>query len=180
MIDQTLPSARRSALLLFVLTAAATRLVPHPPNFTAVPAMALCSGAWFGRRWLAFAAPLLAMLVSDVALCAFVYGWQALAVVAPMYVAVAVTVAIGFRAARSLRSMLLGTVGATLAFFVITNACVWLFGDLYPPTAAGLLACYLAAVPFARNMLLSTLLYGVSLYWLGRWAERRWPRPVRA
>ena len=55
-------------LLSAIVAAAALRLVPHPPNFTPIGAMALFSGAYLGRRGLAFAAPLGALLLSDLVL----------------------------------------------------------------------------------------------------------------
>src|SRR3954463_13500030 len=57
--------SRLLALLSAILGAAALRLIPHPPNFTPIGAMALFSGAYLGRRWLAFAAPLGALMLSD-------------------------------------------------------------------------------------------------------------------
>ena len=41
---------RLLALLSAIVAAAALRLVPHPPNFTPIGAMALFSGAYLGRR----------------------------------------------------------------------------------------------------------------------------------
>jgi hypothetical protein len=35
---------------------------------------------------------------------------------------------------------------------------------LYPMTAAGLVACYVAALPFFRNTLTSTVVYSVALF----------------
>ena len=71
--------ARLLALLSAILAAAALRLVPHPPNFTPIGAMALFSGAYLGRRGLAFVAPIAALLLSDLVLgfyhgMATVYG----------------------------------------------------------------------------------------------------------
>ena len=60
--------SRILALLSAILLAAALRLVPHPPNFTPIGAMALFSGAYLGRRGLAFVAPLAALLLSDAVL----------------------------------------------------------------------------------------------------------------
>ena len=60
--------ARLITLLSAIAAAAALRLVPHPPNFSPIDAMALFSGAYLGRRWLAFAAPLAALLLSDAVL----------------------------------------------------------------------------------------------------------------
>src|SRR5579885_1648837 len=33
-------------------------------------------------------------------------------------------------------------------FFLVTNFAVWWLGDTYPPTMSGLMACYIAAIPF--------------------------------
>ena len=51
-----------------VLAAAACRLLPHPPNFAPVTAMALFAGATLADRRLALVVPLAAMLTSDLAL----------------------------------------------------------------------------------------------------------------
>ena len=48
--------------------AALSRLLPLPPNFAPIEAMALFGGAYFARRHLAFLVPLLALLASDLAL----------------------------------------------------------------------------------------------------------------
>ncbi len=58
--------------------------------------------------------------------------------------------------------------GAALAgsvqFFIITNFGVWLVSDLYPKTAAGLVNCYVAAIPFFRNMLVGNAFYTLVLF----------------
>ena len=56
-----------------VAIAAITRLMPHPPNFTAVASLALFGGAYFSNRKLAFIIPFVAMFLSDVLLITFVY-----------------------------------------------------------------------------------------------------------
>ena len=50
--------------VLLVLLGALSRLLPHPPNFVALGALALYSGARLPRRW-AWAVPLAAMALSD-------------------------------------------------------------------------------------------------------------------
>src|SRR5713101_898164 len=57
-----------------VFGAAALRLLPHPPNFAPIAAIALFGGAHFERKRWAFAVPLAAMLASDTVLEAL-YGW---------------------------------------------------------------------------------------------------------
>ena len=53
-------------LLGMILLAAASRLIPHPPNFAPITATALFGGAYFSDKRLAFVVPLTAMFLSDV------------------------------------------------------------------------------------------------------------------
>ena len=59
---------RLTTLVMLIAAAAATRLIPHPPNLTSVTALALFGGAYFSNRWQAFLVPLIALVVSDVML----------------------------------------------------------------------------------------------------------------
>src|SRR5438270_11438773 len=108
--------SRILALLSAIAAAAALRLVPHPPNFTPIGAMALFSGAYLGRRALAFAAPLGSLLLSDLVL-GFYHG------MATVYSATALVVLIGWFGLRRVSPMRVGV--AALAswtlFFLIAN-----------------------------------------------------------
>jgi hypothetical protein len=161
---------RLLAVLSAILLAAALRLVPHPPNFTPIAAMALFGGAMFGRRWLAFVAPLGALLLSDLALGFY----PELAVV---YLSTGATVAIGW--ALTKRRTALGVAAAALAssllFFAVTNLGVWLVMDYYPKTLAGLAACYVAAIPFFQNTRAGDLFFSALLFGGFALAERRVP-----
>lgn len=154
---------RLLALLCAILVAALLRLVPHPPNFTPIGAMALFSGAYLGRRWLAFAAPLGALLLSDLIL-GFYPG------VAFVYAATALAVLIGWTLTqrRSVAGVASAAVASALLFFVITNVGMWLFSGFYPVTQAGLVACFVAAIPFFQNSLAGDLLFSALLF--GGWA----------
>ena len=52
---------------------------------------------------------------------------------------------------------------------------MWLLSDLYPRTMEGLVACYVAAIPFFRNTLVGDLLYAGALFGGFALAERRFP-----
>lgn len=162
---------RLLALLLAIAAAAMLRLVPHPPNFTPIGAMALFSGAYLGRRWLAFAAPLGALLISDLVLgfypgVGFVYAATALAVVVGWVVAARRTpLAVGGAALAS-----------SVLFFIITNIGMWLFSGFYPLTADGLAACFVAAIPFFQNSLAGDLVFSAILF--GGWALAERSLPV--
>ena len=57
-----------------ILLAAMSRLFPHIPNFTPIAAMALFGGVYFSDKRLAFIIPLIAMLLSDIAI-QLLFGW---------------------------------------------------------------------------------------------------------
>jgi len=163
--------ARLTAILVAIVLAAALRLVPHPPNFSPVGAIALFGGAYFGRRALAFAAPLGALLLSDAIL-----GFHS--AMAFVYAGVALIVLVGW-AVRS-RLTPLRIAGAALAssllFFALTNFGVWLIDGMYPQTLAGLVACYVAAIPFFQNTIAGDLFYSALLF--GGFALAEWQLPM--
>ena len=154
-------------LLGIILSAASMRLVPHPPNFTPIAAMALFGGVHFTNKRTALLVPLTAMYLSDLALGFFLYdfGWFH-GFMSFVYASFVVTVCLGFLIRRRLTLLAVG--GAALMgsvlFFFITNFGVWLVGSLYPKTLAGLFSCYVAAIPFFRNTLVGDALYTLVLF----------------
>lgn len=151
--------ARLAAILIAIFAAALFRLVPHPPNFTPIAAMALFGGACLGRRWLAFAAPLGALLLSDMVLGFYPE-------LAFVYLSTAATVLIGWALAKRITALGVGAaaLAGSLLFFAVTNFGVWLVMDYYPKTLAGLAACYVAAVPFFQNTLAGDLFFAAILF----------------
>jgi len=164
------------SLVLMVFVMALTRLLPHPPNFTPLIASALFGGAYCNRRFLAFAIPIGAMFVSDVGLEILTgYGFHRLMFV--VYGSIALIVAMGFVLRRhlSVRWIAGMTVGASLLFFISTNFFVWLMSGLYPKTFDGLMACYVAALPFFGRSILGDLFYAGIMFGGWAFAESRWP-----
>ena len=64
-----------------------------------------------------------------------------------------------------------GAAGSATSFFLLSNFVVWM-GKMYPHTAAGLGACYVAALPFYRNDLVSTGIVAGVLFGLPVLAAR--------
>jgi len=147
-------------VLVLIVLAAASRLLPHPPNFAPVAAIGLFAGAMSGQRtaWLvAFAA-----LIASDAVLGFYHPvsmfWN--------YLAFATCLVLGSSLLARGRSF--GrTAGAVLAsavtFFVLSNFGMWASG-YYPRTWAGLVECYVAALPFFRNTLASDVVYSAALF----------------
>jgi len=153
-------NARILTLLTAILAAAALRLVPHPPNFTPIGAMALFSGAYLGRRGaVALVAPLGALFLSDLVL-GFYRGMPT------VYFSVALIVIIGWLALRRVSPIRVGgaAIASSVLFFVLTNFGMWLSSGFYPRTLAGLEACYIAAIPFFQNTVAGDLFYAAILF----------------
>src|SRR3954447_8849022 len=136
----TVNNSRLVALLSAILAAAVLRLVPHPPNFTPIGAMALFSAAYLGRRGIAFAAPIGAMLLSDAVLGFYSGFWVA-------YLAIGLIVLIGWVALSRVSPLRVGAaaVASSVTFFLVSNFGTWALSGMYAHTATGLTACYVAA-----------------------------------
>ena len=136
-------------------------------NFTAIGAISLFAGYFFRPRIAAFLVPLAVMIVSNLCL----KNYNNFAQMGIVYVALLLPVAFGLLLRRNLKawSVLTGALATSVTFYVITNFAEWAFYDLYPHTAAGLTAGYVAALPFFRNTVLSDLLFSgliFGAYWL--------------
>ena len=156
---------------LLVLVGVASRylMVSHVAwlNFTAVGGSLIYFGA--RRPWREMSAPLALFMLSDFCLTTYTYhypfhwqdygttwAWYLMAMVLGRILLCAKTTII-----RGAAAALLGPT----SFFIVSNFSVWAGGfNAYPHTLAGLVTCYVAAIPFYRNDLISTSLFlGVVL-----------------
>jgi hypothetical protein len=163
-------------IISLVLIAAATRLLPHPPNFVPVGAMALFGASALPKKWLAFLLPLAAYYLSDLVLNNVFYAeyfdgfyWGANVWI---YGGVALMVLFGMGVLRN-ASFSWGrvggaAVGATFIFFLMSNFGVWIGGMMYPKTMTGLVACFAAGLPFLVNSLLANLIFSGALFGAAR------------
>jgi hypothetical protein len=153
-----------------IALAAALRIAPHPWNFTPVGAMALFSGAVIKNRRLAFVVPLLALFLGDIFI-----GFHKLMPI--VYASFLLSVAIGFwlRDRRTAGRISAATLLGAIQFFLVTNFAVWAFGLTYPRTSAGLVACYVAGIPFFWNTLAGDAVYAVLFFGTFALAERLFP-----
>ena len=137
------------------------RLAPHAPNVTPIAASAVFAGMVLRSRALALAVPIAALLLSDLVVGA--YDWRIMGVV---YAALALP-ALAARWGRARPVVVLAplVLSSSLLFFATTNFAVWAFSGMYAHDLAGLIQCYVAALPFlwntvAGDALWTTLLFG--------------------
>lgn len=143
----------------WVIVAVLSRVVPHPwLNFTAVGGGLLYFGAKRSLRWIAV--PVLALAAADYYLTVFTYNYpfhmSAYLVTWAWYAAIVVLGYLLLRKKVTVARVGAGAVLAPTSFFVVSDYAVWAGSAMYPHTFAGLVACYVAAIPFYRNDLIST------------------------
>lgn len=156
-------------ITLFILVAAIVRVLPHAPNFTPIGAMALFAGAYIGNRLLSFIIPTIAMVISD-ALMGF-SGWAYPEQIITVYATFLLITLLGsgMRNNKGVLRVGLFSVSASVVFFITTNFMVWVGGfyhvpALYTLDLAGLIQCYVAAIPFFSPTLASDLFYCSALF----------------
>tara|TARA_B100001250_G_C19547526_1_gene677491 strand:- start:7 stop:531 length:525 start_codon:yes stop_codon:yes gene_type:complete len=151
---------------LIILIGAFSRIIPHPPNFTAIGAMSILGGLYFGKKNLAFIIPILAMLISD-----FILGYK---MAISVYIAFFLIIPLGMALRNKLShySIFKTSIYASIVFFLVTNFFVWtnsspIDGIYYcPPNFMGFIKCYMQAIPFFFNTLLGDLFFCFSLFGL--------------
>lgn len=161
-----------------ILAAALSRLLPHPYNFTPIGAMALFGGTYITDKRKAFIIPLLALLISDIVLSLTITGEFFYPGILWIYSSFAMIATLGFYLRKRVQRqtvMVCSLVGSMLFFFV-TNFGMWLFSGFYPLTNAGLVDCYIKAIPFFGGTLMGDLFYNLVLF--GSYAIVKWKFPV--
>ena len=157
-------------VVALIALGALLRVLPHPANFAPVAAIAIFGGAMLPRRY-GILAPLAAMVVSDV-----VIGFHNLIPVTwGSYVLIALVSGIWMKKRTLTRGITL-TLSASIFFYVVTNFAVWVTSGMYAHTLSGLMSCYIMALPFFRNTLLSDMLFTASLfglYWVANYMGQR-------
>jgi len=156
--------------LLLIIIGVLSRLFPHPANVTAVGALAVFSGARYGRTK-ALVITVGTMLVSDMVLGFHAVMWAT-------YGSFALSVLLAHLLLRKQSvSRIAGvTLASSILFYLVTNFAVWFVpGSMYPKTLAGLLDSYMMALPFFRNSLLGDFSY-VTIFF-GSYALMKALRP---
>lgn len=142
-----------------ILAAALTRLVPHPANFTPITAIALASGAYFGRKSFGFLVAIVSLFISDL-IIGFYPGMFL------NYLTMILIAFIGSEYCRSfkVKEIIGSSVLGSLVFFAVSNFGVWFFSPLYDRNFSGLVTCYIKAIPFLGNTLAGDLFYSAVIF----------------
>jgi len=172
---------RFSVIVAVVAVAVCVRLAPYllaqfgmsidperttyPWNFSPMMPLCLFGGAFFARARTAYLLPFAAWLLGDLGILALTgrVDWAFYPNQPLVYLSLALVATTGFalRGETSWTRVAGAGLASSVGFFVITNFGVWAFGDgvLYPKTLSGLVDCYVRAIPFFRNTLISMAVF---------------------
>jgi len=180
-----------SSKTLFVIVAivivALSRLLPHIPNFTPIAAMALFGGAFLSNKKLAYLLTFAALLLSDILVNTILYNdynftnYLAQPFVWAVYFSFALTVFMGtsFQHNINVKNVAFFSVSSSLIFWLLTNFACWPNNPLYTQDLAGLVNCYIAAIPFIGNVI-GDLFYNSLLFGTLFLASKRMPVLIKA
>jgi hypothetical protein len=135
-----------------------SRLIPHPPNFTPITAIALFSTIHFKNKILTYLIPIIGLFISDLILGLSMVNLF-------VYLSFIVITFIGFKFQKiNNYSILL----SSTTFFIVSNFGVWILG--YPKTIEGLILCYYMALPFFIYTIMGDLFYSYAMKYGLRYA----------
>ena len=131
------------------LTLAASRFIPHPPNFTSLIALSFYIPALLGLRYLPIL--VLSFIITDLfigfhGVTLFTWGSVVLIGLFSKYFI------------KNILSRVLGALIGACLFFLITNFGIWSLGS-YGYTIEGFVLCYTLAIPFFAYNLISTFIF---------------------
>ena len=132
---------------------AASRFVPHPPNFTSLVALSFYVPAFLGLRYIP--ALIIGFVITDyfIGFHQFAYfTWGA---------AICIGLLSEFLKDNYIKRISGVLIGACL-FYLITNFGVWSLGS-YGYTMEGLIVCYTLAIPFFAHTVISTIIFSIVI-----------------
>lgn len=135
------------------LTLAASRFIPHPPNFTSLIALSFYVPALMGRKFIP--AVMISFFLTDIFIgfhSVTFFTWGSVAIIGIL----------SRHFINSTVSRISGALSGAIIFFILTNLGVWLMGS-YGYTLNGLLTCFTLALPFFGYTILSTLLFSIII-----------------
>jgi hypothetical protein len=177
---------RTAILLIFIAITAAVRIVFNfnydispIANFSPIGAMAIFGGAYFDKKWKAFAFPLLMLFISDLILHQTVFkaysngllysGWYW------VYGAFALMTFVGRWLLKkiTIHRFLFSALICVFIHWIVTDLGVWIGSTKYTQDVNGFMTCLTNAIPYEWRFFAGTVLYGTILFGLFEWMKSK-------
>jgi len=174
---------KKNIILIIALVAIGVlgRLIPHPPNFTPIIAIALLASHLFKNKWIIILPSLMAMWISDLIINNYLYGGyhDSLVIFSPsflwVYAPIICIALLGTVLIKKVKisNIALSSISGSLIFFLVSNFGVWISGTIsidgvltpmFSKSLSGLITCYTVALPYFGNQLVGDLLYSATLF----------------
>ena len=140
--------------IILILLLIFSRLLPHPPNFTPIVAVAIMSGYLFKNLYLSILVLFFSMIVGDMFIGFYSNMFY---VYFPLFV---ITYFCFFKNKNiNAKNLFIYGIVSSVVFFIISNLGVWVSSDMYEKNISGLINCYIMAIPFLKNTIISTILF---------------------
>ena len=140
------------SLGIFIVLAA-SRFIPHPPNFTSLIALSFYVPLFLGKRFIPVL--LVCFIITDIFIGfheTVFFTWGSVIFISLF----------SYLFQKNIYTRIIGVLSSSLVFYIISNFGVWSLGS-YGYSLDGLLICYIAAIPFYTNTLISTILYSALI-----------------
>ena len=135
------------------LALAASRFIPHPPNFTSLLALSFYVPALLGIKYLP--ALLISLIFTDLVIGfhnTIFFTWGSILIIS----------IISKFFYQNMIFRLCGALAGACTFYLITNFGVWSLGS-YGYDINGLIICYTVALPFFGYSIISTIVFSVII-----------------
>ena len=136
-----------------LLCLSVSRLIPHPPNFTSLIALSFYVPTLLGIRYLP--ALIICFVITDL-----IIGFHSLTFFTWGSVIIISLISKFFN--KSIYYRIFGALTGAFLFFLITNFGVWMLGS-YGYSFSGLISCFILAIPFFGNTIISTIIYATII-----------------
>ncbi len=145
---------KNSSICLLIVLLVFSRLIPHPPNFTPIISIVILSGILFKTFTISSFIFLFSMFISDLIL-----GLHS--GIISVYFSLLIIGFLSFYIINEInyKNLFVYSFIGSLIFYLITNFAVWVSSNMYEKTFNGLIQCYILAVPFFSNTVISTIFF---------------------
>ena len=140
-----------------ILIISFSRLIPHPPNFTPIIAVAILSGYFFKNLYVSIGVVITSVFLTDIML-----GFYPSMVMVYLSLIIIVLSFYKLNNLINFKNLFLYGLSGSIIFFIFSNLGVWMFDALYEKNINGLVQCYVMAIPFFKNTLASTLVFSYT------------------
>ena len=147
------------APLLIFLLLILSRYMNDIPNFTPTIALILFSNYFINDKYISMFTVLTSQIIADIFIGTYSYIFF-------VYFSYIIIILVGEFYLKELKfkSVIISSFLAASIFFIVSNFGFWFTESLYSNDLNGLIACYIAAIPFFDDSLISSSLYSVTIY----------------